>query len=123
MREAIGGTWLLYFFFIFVFIYIAFMAVIMNYASAYRTNNYIVSKLEEYEGNIAKDTLKREVMTKYKYSDQIDISCSVNSVGTVYKVKTYIMFTMPLMDIKFKTAITNESKSVYMGLCDKESGY
>ena len=119
MREAVGGTWLLYFFFIFIFVYVAFIAVIMNYASAYRTNNYIVSYVENMEGNVDWNVVKSEVRTKYDYMGDIGFCCSKSSSeGVLYQVETYITFDIPLIGADIKIPITNDSKTVYGGLCD-----
>lgn len=119
MREAVGGTWLLYFFFIFIFVYVAFIAVIMNYASAYRTNNYIVSYVENMEGNIDLNTVKNDVKTKYGYMDNIGFCCRESiSEGVVYQIQTYITFDIPLFGFDIRIPITNDSKTVYGGLCD-----
>mgnify|MGYP003298712973 CR=1 FL=1 len=63
----------------------------MNYASAYRTNNYIVSTVENLEGNVDWNTVKLDVKNKYSYNGEIGYCCNINSLsGTVYQVKTYI---------------------------------
>lgn len=119
MREAVGGTWLLYFFFIFIFVYVAFIAVIMNYASAYRTNNYIVSTVENLEGNVDWNTIKLDVKNKYSYTDNIGYCCKKNSLaGVVYQVQTYINFEIPLINTDIRIPITNDSKTVYGGVCE-----
>lgn len=118
MREAVGGTWLLYFFFVFIFVYVAFMAVIMNYASAYRTNNYIVSNVENMEGNVNWTTLKNEVRSKYSYTGNIGFCCTKNSMdGVVYRIQTYVMFEVPLINTDIKIPITNDSKTIIEGKC------
>ena len=51
MREAVGGSILFYIILGFVAVYIIFIGVIMNYAATFRASNYVVTTLEEYEGN------------------------------------------------------------------------
>ena len=119
MREAIGGTWLLYFFFIIVFVYVAFIAVIMNYASAYRTNNYIISTVESLEGNVNWDNVKVDVKNKYAYTSNIGYCCTTNSKGdTVYRIQTYVAFDIPLLTADLKIPITTDSKTIYDGTCN-----
>ena len=119
MREAVGGTWLLYFFFIFIFVYVAFIAVIMNYASAYRTNNYIISSVENLEGNVKWDTLKVDIRNKYGYNSDIGYCCNTNSNnGVVYRIQTYVYFDIPMLNTDVKIPITNDSKTVYGGKCE-----
>ena len=114
MREAVGGTWLLYFFFIFIFIYVAFIAIIMNYASAYRTNNYIVSAVENHEGWDDTNKIKADVRNLYGYTGDIRYCCIENSSnGVVYRVQTYINFELPLISTEFKIPITTDSKTIY----------
>ena len=48
MREAIGGTILLYIVLIFLFVYIAFMAIVINYGRVFRSKNAVVSYIEQY---------------------------------------------------------------------------
>ena len=55
MRDAMGGSILFYIILGFIGIFIVFIAIIMNYASAYRTNNYVVNMIEQTEGTIEFD--------------------------------------------------------------------
>ena len=52
MREAIGSSWLIYLVIIFIMIYVFFIAFIMNYASAYRAANYVVTQIENCQGKM-----------------------------------------------------------------------
>lgn len=49
MRDAFGGVFMLNLFIVFIFIYIAFAAVSLNYAKAFRLKNSIISFVEEKE--------------------------------------------------------------------------
>jgi len=122
MREAVGGTWLLYAFLVFIFVYVAFIAVIMNYASAYRTNNYIVSTVENMEGNVEWDSVKSNIRAKYGYNGDIGFCCKQSAADSVvYQIQTYITFNVPLLGVDLKIPITNDSKTVYGGLCDSNN--
>ena len=132
MREAVGGTWLIYFFFTFVIIYVSFIAFVMNYASAYRTNNYIVSELEKSEGKVnwgdgssqssnADQGLYGDVKNKYGYTGKIGCSCERNGDATVYKVTTYVAFDLPFFGEISLPGISTDSKTVYNGQCTGNS--
>lgn len=49
MRDSFGGLFMLNLFIVFIFIYIAFSAVSLNYAKAFRLKNSIISFVEEKE--------------------------------------------------------------------------
>ena len=131
MREAVGGTWLIYFFFTFVIIYVSFIAFVMNYASAYRTNNYIVSQLENNEGRVnwgdgtqssnTDQGIYGQVKNKYGYIGKIGCSCQKNGDATVYKVTTYVSFDLPFLGEVSLPGISTDSKTVYNGQCSNNS--
>ena len=49
MRDAFGGVFMIRLFLVFIFIYVAFAAVSLNYAKAFRIKNSIISLIEENE--------------------------------------------------------------------------
>ena len=49
MRDAFGGLFMIRLFIIFIFIYVAFAAVSLNYARAFRLKNAVISFIEEKE--------------------------------------------------------------------------
>lgn len=49
MRDAFGGVFMIELFIVFIFIYVAFSAVSLNYAKAFRLKNSIISFVEEKE--------------------------------------------------------------------------
>lgn len=119
MREAIGGTWLLYFFLIFIFVFVAFIAVIMNYASAYRTNNYIISTVENLEGNVDWNNVKLNIKNRFNYDGDIKFCCNKNiSSGVVYRVSTYVKFDIPMLGVDLKIPITTDSMTISKGTCN-----
>ena len=73
MKEATGGTMMLYIFLVFLAVYITFIAVAFNYARAFRIKNEIVDIIEQHEGieNFADNTgIKGTIATfldKVKY--------------------------------------------------------
>lgn len=117
MREAVGGTLLFYFILGFLAIYIFFIGVIMNYAATYRASNYVVTALEETEGDVSKTTLVEELKSRHYYNG-LTISCNTNLNGdAVYKVVTYVNFDIPLIDISIPLRIENETKAIYDVAC------
>ena len=50
MRDAFGGTFMIKLMLIFLAIYIAFVAVALNYAKAFRVKNSIINIIEQNEG-------------------------------------------------------------------------
>ena len=42
MRDAVGGTFMMYVFLIFLAVYITFVAVAFNYARAFRVKNKVI---------------------------------------------------------------------------------
>ena len=117
MREAVGGSMLFYIILIFIFIYIVFIGVIMNYAATYRASNYVVTTLEETEGDVSKRQLVEALKTK-NYYNSLTISCQENSNGdAIYKVETVVNFDVPLMSISLPLKIKNETKAIYGVKC------
>lgn len=49
MRDSFGGLFMLNLFIVFIFIYVAFSALSLNYAKAFRLKNSIISFVEEKE--------------------------------------------------------------------------
>lgn len=49
MRDAFGGVFMIRLFLVFIVIYVAFTAVSLNYAKAFRIKNEIISFIEENE--------------------------------------------------------------------------
>ena len=50
MREAVGGSLLMYLIIPIIIIFIVFIGFIMRYASAYRAANFIVTQIESCQG-------------------------------------------------------------------------
>ncbi len=50
MRDAVGGTFMIYVFIVFLVVYITFVAVAFNYARAFRVKNKVIDIIEQNEG-------------------------------------------------------------------------
>lgn len=112
----------------FVGIFIVFIAVIMNYAAAYRTNNYVVTIIEQTEGSYnfgtSSDTSRNTLVGYLKdnnYYNGLRVTCTNNANGAVFNVQTYINFYIPLLEVGFPIKITNDTKTIYGVFCEDES--
>lgn len=117
MREAFGGSILFYILITFLIAYVFFMSFVMNYASAYRASNYVVSKFEEYEGNVSLNDMNEKVREAYKYSNGFEVSCCDNLKGSVFKFKASVDFELPLVNLNFKIPLKTETKTIYGVRC------
>ena len=117
MREAFGGSILFYILITFLIAYVFFMSFVMNYASAYRASNYVVSKFEEYEGNVSLNDMNEKVREAYKYSNGFEVSCCDNLKGSVFKFKASVDFELPLVKLNFKIPLKTETKTIYGVRC------
>ncbi len=130
MREAIGGSMLYYILIPVIFLFIVFIAFIMNYASAYRASNYIITQIETCEANIAncsslpdgKNSLEENLRTKYYYRNGVSYYCTDNSRGSVYKVSLNVNFELPLLGKVGVYKINSESKTIYGVSCSESTG-
>ena len=133
MRESIGGAWLMYIFIVFLFVIVFLLCFAMQYLSAYRESNAIVSCLEEREGNrggkdkpacVPKCSSTSENSCRstdnshssFNYYGTIDLSCTMSRYGgkgANYDVVTYVKFTIPLLGIDVKIPIKNTSRTIY----------
>ncbi len=124
MREAIGGS-LLYFIVIpLIFIFVVFIAFIMNYASAYRASNYVVSQIETCDANLSSsgscghndlNSIKEYIRATYHYSntDKINFCYIQNNKGTIYRVSLGVYFDLPLIGTIGVYNVVSESKTIY----------
>lgn len=60
MKEAVGGTFMIYVLLIFLAVYITFVAVALNYAKAFRVKNSVIDIIEQNEGMDDSDFASRE---------------------------------------------------------------
>jgi len=135
MREAIGGSILFFIILGFIAVFIVFIALIMNYASAYRTNNYVVNMIEQYEGSIkfgsSSDSINDDTLIAYlkrnNYYKPLTVTCnnvgdSSNPRGAVFSVTTYVHFELPLLGVfRLELPIKNDTKTVYGIRCKDSS--
>ncbi len=133
MREAVGGTLLTYIIIPIIILLIVFIAFIMNYASAYRAANYIVTQIETCNANMGGcssdgkdknlDTIKEDVKNKYGYIGDINYCCYDNAKGSVYKTTVYVAFDLPMWKQVPVFSVKSESKTIYGVSCSERSAY
>lgn len=96
MREASGGTLLLQIVLIFLTVYIGFMAVVINYGRVFRYKNTIINRIEQNEGFNSCETLD-DMIKATGYLGNYEVTYTTTTKGTIYNVKIYISFTLPLL--------------------------
>lgn len=136
MREAFGGVFMFRLLLVFVFIYVAFTAVSLNYAKAFRVKNKVISYLEENDitdlSNLNCDTELGSLILEKQYikackngngiitndSEQLSKYCcngvviskknTTNNYYT-YTVSTYADWNVGTLNMLF--SLSDESKS------------
>lgn len=101
MREAIGGTWLMWIVLTFVVLFSAFLALAMNYTKAFKVKNEIINLIERNEGyttsgdnNVANEA--KDYLEKVGYNNTVE---NIRCPDTLYPTPT-------------DTTITDEQKMV-----------
>ena len=141
MRESIGSTFLFQIMIVFIFFFVAFLAIAINYAQAFRTKNQIINAIEQAEGynetskeRIAKVTQSsgyfREVncstkagtdfiAAKDKSGNELKGVCikhnqttSASSTSGYYTVMTFIHFDFPIIGDIATIPVTGETKLI-----------
>ena len=125
MREAVGGSLLLYLIIPIIILFICFIGFIMNYASAYRSANYIVSQIENCQGQfndcagMDMDQVFDDIQQKYSYvipkkvSRNDLIPCYFkNGINTVFRVSLPVSFDLPIAGTVNFMYVKAETKSI-----------
>lgn len=140
MRDAFGGTFMIKLILIFIAIYIAFMAVALNYAKAFRVKNKIIDIIEQNEGiddyNDTNGVLGDintylNTVSYYVSLDNIEASnrdnkhcyqrgycieeysIKLNDIDSkYYKVTTYIRINFPFFGLNFTIPIQGETRKI-----------
>ncbi len=129
MREAVGGSLLLYLIIPIIVLFIVFIGFIMNYAAAYRAANYVVSQYENCQGYVGKcgnvddDAILSHIKSKYHYhglgnSKNLPISCIANgSNAVVYRVTLPVQFELPIFGEFAPFNVVAETKTIHNRSC------
>ena len=64
MRDAFGGIFMIRLFIVFIFIYVAFAALSLNYAKAFRVKNQVINILEQHQYTGTNDPHDKEIEEK-----------------------------------------------------------
>ena len=128
MRESIGGTALFYMFAVFLITLAVIIGITVNYMSAYRANNYIVSRIEQKNGNVGTNLAAE--LKKYGYNlkqDKVDFCCvdisgsSYMNGGAVARIYTYLNFRIPLLPINIPITVRGETRTIQGTTCKEVS--
>lgn len=113
MRESIGGALLLKLVTIFLIVYIFFMAIIINFAHAYRIKNSLLSYIEEREGIADIDSFAEEsARLGYGNGRKLDI-CKMQSIkGIYYKLTIYAQFELPIIGTTIDIPVKGSTKII-----------
>lgn len=131
MREAIGGSWLLGFVVLFIVLFSSYLAISVNYSKAFKTKNQIINVIENNEGFTTKAKTEIESILKSGgYYITSSFSCSdaqgdyqtggyckkkmiSKGIGSYYKITTFIVFDVPLINLTIKIPISGETKTIF----------
>lgn len=122
MREAVGGSLLMYLIIPIIIVFIVFIGFIMNYASAYRAANYIVTQIESCQGysDCKSNWDKEYVSSKYHYAGPATVSCrKIDGVtnAVTYDVELQVVFDLPIFGSFNAYSVKSETKSMHNSTC------
>ena len=125
MREAVGGSLLLYLIIPIIVIFIVFIGFIMRYASAYRAANFIVTQIESCQGytNCASDWFENKdnlniISSKYRYKGKVTVNCeNITSSTVAYDVSLDVEFDLPILGSLPAFSVKSQTKSMNNPSC------
>ena len=123
MREAVGGSLLLYLIIPIIILFIVFIGFIMNYASAYRAANYVVTQIENCQGqmnncgDVDLESITETVRTKYSYiarNNSTIVPCYINNGNNsyVFRVELPVSFDLPMLGQTRWMSVKAETKTI-----------
>ena len=123
MREAVGGSLLLYLIIPIIILFIVFIGFIMNYASAYRAANYVITQIENCQGqmnncgDVDLDAITETVRTKYGYINRNKakiVPCYINNGNNsyVFRVELPVAFDLPIFGTTTWMKVRAETKTI-----------
>ena len=140
MRDSFGGAFMLNMALVFIVVYIAFLAVAINYAKAFRVKNNVINILEQYQysGGSNEIAIRKvedylpEVAYNMAGNNKVEQHCydqasnpvfiengvciineSGNSDPKYFRVITYISIDFPFFNIHLTVPVSGETKSIY----------
>ena len=123
MREAVGGSLLLYLIIPIIILFIVFIGFIMRYASTYRAANYVITQIENCQGDMKcadMVTISKTIKESYGYVDSKEIVspvCIKNGAGVVYRVDLPVVFDLPLIGGARLISVKAETKTIQNRTC------
>ena len=119
MRESVGATALFYIFAVFLIVIAFIIGFTINYMSAYRANNFLVSEIEQHNGTI-RSNVNDYVKSNYGYNLHVEgvdfevlpVDGSALKGGTVVRIKTYMNFRLPLIAVKIPVTVRGETRTI-----------
>ena len=132
MREAVGGSLLLYLIIPIIILIIVFIGFVMNYASVYRAANFVTSKIETCNGKMdenstnicghaSKASITKDLKDNYSYTNGYTVCCMQNSKGSVFRTTLNVDFELPFFGKVSPFNIKVETKTIYNVSCAESS--
>lgn len=121
MRDAIGGTMLLWIVVFFMALFMSFMAVVIQYSRVYKIKNNSIEDIERSEGICNMDQLD-DLLNKNKYYGKYVIcyneakSYSKDSLGGYYSLTLYARFAFS--NFGFDMPVQGETRIIETGVCN-----
>lgn len=140
MRDAFGGAFSIKLMMVFLVLYVSFICVALNYSRAFRVKNRIINIIEQNEGfdfsnndsGSEQDQIDKYLATTGYYinsdirtylADNSVSSCdplygrgycvyNISTNPTYYGVETYIVFSLPILNVKFPIKISGETRII-----------
>lgn len=134
MKESIGASWLIGIVVTFIFLFSAFLAMAINYAKAFNVKNYIMNTIEQYEGYTEEAQANISAYLSRVGYNQGATSCAKSDFWgdqtpvitdgyctaqideadvSYFKVQTFIVLEIPMINFKLKVPINGETSSIY----------
>jgi len=115
MREAVGGSLILYLIIPIIIIFIFFIGFVISYAAAYRSANYLVTEMEKCDAagsSCSIAGIKSNLRSKYHYTGDVECSCTKNARGYVCGVTLYVGMEIPLLGEFNPFSVKSETKTL-----------
>ncbi len=121
MRDAIGGTMLLWIVVFFMALFMSFMAVVIQYSRVYKIKNNSIEDIERNEGICSQQQLDKLLNENKYYGDYVICysparSGSSDSLGGYYSLTLFARFAFS--NFGFNMPIQGETRIIQTGVCD-----
>lgn len=129
MRDAIGGTMLMWIVVFFMALFMSFMAVVIQYSRVYKIKNNSIEDIERSEGICSIEKLE-ELLNRNKYYGKyiicynpakmnfsnINNGAANDSIGGYYSLTLYARFAFS--NFGFDMPVQGETRIIETGVCD-----